>query len=235
MGGLGLINRRRAIASSPTQAEVGLTSYVADSCVMWLDGIENGDDSAKWKDLVGNNTFTNYGAERVENGWKFAGSDSTYMKCDDNKKVSWSPVNAGNGRTLEVVISFEGSTHTEYVFVQGSGGIAFGRVSSMYLVVDNGVGSRFSFVNPHGLEPITCHFSCVCASRLGWENGASLNLAANPDYLNAGWYIGKAPSATGRAFKGTIHALRIHNRELTEEELAHNRAIDSIRFGLDLA
>lgn len=54
----------------------------------------------------------------------------------------------------------------------------------------------------------------------------SKNLVADPTT----WLVGGRTTAPANTTKGTVKSVRLYNRLLTEEELAHNRAIDEARF-----
>lgn len=54
----------------------------------------------------------------------------------------------------------------------------------------------------------------------------SKNLVADPTT----WLVGGRTTVPANTTKGTVKSVRLYNRLLTEEELAHNRAIDEARF-----
>jgi hypothetical protein len=205
--------------------------YVSDALLMNLDGIDKGGVDGEWRDLVGNNHFhaktDTPMPTALDNGWEFNGID-TMMTCDDGNKVSWSPWVGEKTRTMEVVVEFTGSENKSCVFTMGGMGFAFGRITDKYIL--GGRERAAAMVNGNGLAPRKCVFTSV-GNGVAYENGVLLSSAFS-DYWLDGWTLGAADN--GRYFKGIIHAIRIHDRALTEEEILYNQRIDNKRFNLGL-
>ena len=205
--------------------------YVSDALLMHLDGINKGNVEGEWQDLVGNNHFHAKADTpmpiSLDNGWEFNGVD-TMMTCDKSSKVSWSPTFADGTRTMEIVVEFTGTEDKSCCFTMGSAGFAFGRTSNKYIL--GATGAKAAMVNGNGLAPRKCVFTYV-GNGVAYENGVLLS-SASSDYWNADWTLGAA--SNGRYFKGKIHAIRIHNRILSQEEILYNQRIDNKRFNLGL-
>lgn len=224
MGGIGLLSRRRAIGSSPTISDIGLHSYVQDSVLMWLDGIEKGDDENAWNAIRTGQAYINSGAIRLDNGYLFNGGSYMYMEN--------APSYPNKGRTLEIVVEFTGNNATEVLYMAG-GGLAFGRTNTELIVAGYSNNSQPSFPDPlKGYAAGKMTFSC--ANNNAVINGVDVaSKGTNAFSGNTSTsYLGKR--ATGSAFKGIIHAIRIHDRVLSAEEMRINQSVDNIRFNLGL-
>lgn len=223
MGGLGLIGRRRAIQSSPTRDQITLDSYVHDAVVMWLDGKEQGDDPNTWIDLAGNNDFTSVGAISLDNGYEFNGS--AYMKKENATTFS-------TDGTIEVVTTLYGNTGTELLYMANNG-FAFGRTNKELIVAGGGGNARPSFADPYSaLRAGNLYFAA--SGKNAVINGEAVISSTNNIFSNQSTtsYLGKR--GNGSFFKGIIHAIRIHNRVLTTEEMMYNQTIDEKRFKLGI-
>lgn len=239
MSGLGLMNRRRAIQSSPIKQELSAASYIQDAALILLDGIEKGNTEGQWTSLVnGNHSFVNYGAIAEDDGWRFNGS-SSYMSNATLPSYSWD----SNGyRTLEVVAEFERDNITEIVLMGKQFGICFGRYSTEKCIVlsdatilvpsisdDMKAGIRAIGIVMDGRETTSIQFTN------GVRNGIPIKDSEILNKQGFGSTTGEVllgKRKTGNAFKGKIYAIRLHNRALTNEELLQNYEIDKIRFGL---
>lgn len=228
MAGLGLMNRRRAIASSPVLSELNRYSYIRDSLLFELDGIDKG-DSGDWMDLKGGITFINYGAEELLNGFSFNGA-SSYLMAQDADGWVYSP-----NRTMEIVFRCESEPEatsvlfTSDIATLGTFGFAI-FPSSKIVAIATGIGGSnyptYSYKNMLGNN----YFAI--SKGLAILNSTQLSASTNSFIASANdnIYIGRRSS--GNYFKGTIHAIRIHDRALTSEELEFNRQIDIKRFKL---
>ena len=228
MGGLGLLNRRRAIQSAPVENEDYWDYYVQDSLLLCIDGLRPGDTSQGWQELITGNYFANNGAVYQDNGWVFDGKAS-YMDADE--KIT----NYGfytRERTLEVVLEFSAKNITSPVLIGKTNGISFG-ISRDNYVIGN---SEFPYVRMSPTSELKCSTAIVVNSLTivrAMENGVSLNRLSS----NGAWSAAKAirlgaSSTLSSYLQGKIYAIRIHNRLLTEEEILNNQQIDKIRFGL---
>ena len=236
MAGLGLMNRRRAIASSSVLPEIDRFSYVRDSIVFELDGIDKGSEY-DWEDLMGDTRFINHGAEELENGFRFDSSTSYLVSSEPF--VSW---RYAKDRTMEIVFSCENelsqtsilfATNGKYVEgFYGTFGYGIFPASKIMAVVMDNTGEN------NGV-PTFAYTSILGSNYFATSNGmAVLNgsqLKSQSPNAVAGAnlndiYIGRRSS--GNYFKGIIHAIRIHARALSIEELEHNRQIDIKRFKL---
>lgn len=224
MAGLGLMNRRRAIQSSPTVSEIDTSGYVQDSILMWLDGIEKGGEAGVWKDKKGVNDFVSVGAIELENGWEFDGVG--YMEC-----VGGTSYKVSNNRTIELVVEFFGSTATECVLATASGGWAFARNATRYIM---GMGSDYTaFVNSLALNPgIVVFTKSMGANYLNGEV-VSASSTAKVTGATSTLYLGNKADMS-LPFKGIIHSIRLHDRTLTTEEVLRNQQLDNIRFKLGI-
>ena len=207
-----------------------LTDYIQDSLVFWLDGKEKGNVAGTWKDLIGSNDYVSAGdVEILNDGVYFKGSGASYMSCSTG--TSWATKNPSNvRRTIEMCCRFDGGqNNTEVVFIQSDSGFAFGRTNNLYILSSSNYNA---YTNSNGYAPLALSLSQTS------ENGCFLNGRQCPLASNNYFDGGQSPFLLGRRhgsanyFKGTIHAIRIHNRPLTTFEMSHNQWVDNVRFNL---
>ena len=197
---------------------------------MWLDGIDKGNVEGEWQDLVSGNTFGNHGAIAETDGWRFDGA-SSYM--DSTTLTNYGP--DSKNRTFEIVAEFERGNITEVVYMGNYSGYAFGRyvggkrmifstdLDFPTLADDMTSGVRIVSVSSSDIQ--------IVASKINGNNGQVSQIeqfTGKNDFI----YLGKRASCNH--FKGKIHAIRIHDRILTEEEILQNQRLDNERFGLGL-
>lgn len=238
MAGLGLMNRRRGLQASPTIADVGVNSYIQDSALVILDGIDKGGKDGRWINLVADTEFfETKGAVSVDKGWQFNGS--SYMESSNFPYHSWKNATP---RTFEIVATFERKNETELLLMGKEGAMAFGSLASqgafiisaanvnMPMVKNEIEIGKNAFAIVGNATSSTANISLVL---FNGENVSASSILSTQNNWSAQQhiaYLGKRSS--GNFFKGTIHAIRIHNRGLSLEELRFNYEIDKKRFGL---
>ena len=227
MAGLNLLMRRRALQANPSAGEPELSSYISDSVLLWLDGLTPGDTSIGWQDIVSGYYFNNFGAEHTISGWEFNGA--SYMDADD-RIINYGF--AGVNRTLEVVVRFKSKAGSAPVMIGRTSGISFGLSSGTYALGNTSI--QVPRVTPTEDLNVAVGFSVSNRSmQIAIENGVTLSLAGSQGAWSAATYLrlGATPSKS-IYLEGTIHAIRIHNRLLTQEELLYNQNLDKMRFAL---
>jgi hypothetical protein len=204
--------------------------YVSDALLMHLDGINKGNVEGEWQDLVSGNTFLNSGAVAESNAWVFDGS-SAFMYSEDIQ--NYPPQN----RTIEIVAQFERANTTEVLYAGKHKGAAVGRYANTSEIIL----AMSSILVDSVKDAMTMGNRCVGASFTNNDIAASLingirGSVGIKQYfggdVNNRIYLGKR--STGNHFKGKIHAIRIHDRILSEEEILYNQRIDNKRFNLGL-
>lgn len=227
MAGIGLMNRRRAIQSAPVENEDYWDYYIQDSLLLCVDGLKPGDKSIGWQEIVSGHYFYNYGATYQDNGWKFDGK--SYMDAD--KQIT----NYGfaeRTRTLEVVVEFSAKDINSPVLIGQASGISFG-ISEIDYAIGNG-NVKLSRLIPTPSLKCTVAFAVNNKTIVrAIENMENIGLTSTLGVWGAASAIRLGATSNLDYFlTGKIHAIRIHNRMLTEEEIHNNQHIDAIRFGL---
>lgn len=204
--------------------------YVSDALLLHLDGINKGNVEGEWQDLVSGNTFVNHGAIAETDGWRFDGA-SSYM--DSATLTNYGP--AFKNRTFEIVVEFERENITEVVYMGKGSGYAFGRYEGGKCIIISAIGGFPSFA-----DDMTSGVRIFSASLSGTQlvaseiNGNDGQVRGEEIFSGGGSFIYLGKRASGNQFKGKIHAIRLHDRVLTEEEILYNQRIDNKRFNLGL-
>lgn len=226
---------------SPHSPDV--TDYVGwgttDMVAMW-DGIRNvgatsPHDSAAstWVDLCGTGVdFALTGVSWYYDSAQFAGTSSSYGTATDSSGTI--PVSA---MTYEVVIKWEDTSGgSKVVFNLGKSCYAeFGKYNSI-LIYSTYFGP---FIG-----------RCTTAFTTGSYYGVNLSSTFTSDGLviidgqsitkttadrwnrKSEFFIGNSGLNATAPFKGKIYALRVYSRQLTQQEMLDNYAVDKARFGL---
>ena len=227
-----LLQRRREMMARGTEPR-----YITDGLILWLDGIEKGASDGSWVDKIGGHIFTNQGGVTpLDNGFSFDGSNDVMLN------TSFNVVTSPDQHAIEVVIS------DAYVASTSDGRTLF----ASYAATSSYRIKRFNLsfygsevICPAALEgflgiPVTTPSDIrsivFCPDGKHYINGDEMVTTAPATYwssnsmqnrIGSGWY-----NRARHFYKGNIHAVRIYNRSLTAEEVAHNYAIDLRRFNL---
>lgn len=197
--------------------------YIQDGLVFQLDGINKGNDSTKWIDLIGGNYFT-------LNDHSILHDDCIEMDGAGyiNSNFSHLGVLATNG-TIEVCFNnyknngvlFIQTKSTELGLLIWSSGFAYKPV---------GINKNEYKINPLGI------FSASMSESLAVVNGNIITNRANNNWNqnSSRSTIGGRNIGTAYYYKGKIYAIRIYNRKLTEDEMRYNQKLDNKRFKLGL-
>jgi hypothetical protein len=250
---------QRAHAAVPPALDPLFDDYVTDGLILQLDGIRNiGADkphswtSPQWHDLVGGSNVASFQHDEsdastwLDDGYWFGGRSfaqfvnalsgltntvTVQVVCDTTtnaltklktsvpgRDINW-PNLIGTGDNDQLNIYFDmNANHDALTFKNANGGnvaIPRGTWEGHYATaIRNGTKNY-----------ITQGTSLTGA---GQANAASGNIAANT--LRIGSAGGSLGTRNQRWFLGTIKAVRVYNRVLSDAELAQNRAIDEARF-----
>ena len=223
------------------QAGGGLPDYIQDGLVLWLDGIEKGNNAGTWTDLASGNIFTyndvNHCIE-LKNGVQFDGQG--WASCP-NDNISYNY----RDHTIEVVcrsIAYGSIINELPIFTTGRSG----QICAMFSIEDsfkkayyasNTWTSTYNLGTVH-IEPIDLKSAQMNYSRALLNGhrttemiGASvISQTIKPDAYIARYFGG---SWDGK-YNGIIHSLRVYNRTLSFEEMEYNSDIDNRRFNFGL-
>lgn len=218
------INRRRYMGGgggSPYD-ELG---YIKDGKTFHLDGISIGNIADAWTDLVDGVSFPIVnGVTHVNDHFNFASGHGVMSSSN------YTELNFPQTGTIEAVFKF---THTT-----GQGIIYTGRGGTMSLIYYG--QNLYSAIKAGNLPvyPARSYSGVILqvssSSTAGYFNGVLQTAGSSGAMNRSGTYcvIGNGHQSTNYPLVGDIYSIRYYNRVLTPEEVAHNYAIDKIRFGL---
>lgn len=212
---------------------INADSYVQNGLVFQLDGIDWGNVAGHW-------------IER-KNGYDWYEHNNTNLHTEDDCMVL-----TGNNYyiTNDALPSFPISTHSIEMCVMfknngwvgitnfGSGNVSFWGNSNSILMWAR--GSSISGIPQSSLYNLpvstnTRKVSVHAQSGIFWVDNIGITPTGTGTRGDAGRAVigtlGYTESSYG--FKGSIYAIRIYNRQLSEEEIAHNYEIDKIRFNIE--
>lgn len=202
-------------------------NYVRDGLVLWLDGINKGENSGAWTDLIGGLVFQADGAVSVEKGWE-TGSGK--------KLIYASALGFGYSTcTIEVVITRQGPMVTQIDAFSSLGSnditLSFDGLY-IYMAHQNAMGTRINCTAPSASASGKYCMSVIKGRAI--VNGTSYNVQSSASVGNAN-YTAVGSRGNGNYYMtGIVHSVRIYNRQLTESEMKYNQAIDNVRFALGL-
>lgn len=194
-------------------------SYITDGLVFHLDGIEKGNTTGTWTDLVAGIVFTNTNVVSIDKGWQFDGTAYFYStqvfagSANHTVEVCFKPTGTSNYGL------FACGTQTQYncCFYRNNNSITFLQRSNIYNIP----------VSAGNVYSISLNLSN------GLCNGVVKTKGSSTDYWgNSNFYVGKR--SAGNYFVGEIYSIRIYNRRLTSEEQLNNFKVDNIRFELGI-
>ena len=217
-----LLERRREMMQISEIPGGRLSDYVQSGLVLHMDGKSGKSGNTSWNSVVGNVTFTNYGAT--------FNNDHIYFDGDDYlTNTSFSPPASGTG-TIEIVYENETFGTASVMLFAGKtrSGLCFYVASSKNIIYSIGATKRTKLV------ATVAKSSTSISNARRYENGVSMSTngsdyCAGQDSTN---HIGRR--STGNYFVGKIYSIRIYNRQLTQAEALQNLAVDNIRFNLGL-
>ena len=236
----GFINSR-AILPPPTARD-----YVQDGLIAMWDGIENAGwgvhdpNATVWKDLTGNHVLSyEFTPSFTDNAFELPGINKV-AHCESNL---WRDAVNSNQCTVEICFkgySFGGNnsiialsvgiaSNTERAWWQW-GNVAFG-----YRLSSASTWSKDTLLPRGETDDVSLSFPLADM----YMNGTRV-VTGSPGTLNIQsktLVIGRIGSYTSRingfvTMRADIHSIRIYNKVLTAEEIAHNYKIDKERFNL---
>ncbi|MBO4709075.1 MAG: hypothetical protein J5727_04780, partial [Kiritimatiellae bacterium] len=226
------------IASLTTVAS-SASKYVQDGLVACWDGIENAGagihdpDATTWKDLVGGYEFTLTGVTVDADRMTFAGTASSYGTLDNAGTTN--TFGAAKNGTMEIVYASSTGTGNQVLLQSTSGiGLAFGFYQGK--IISSTVKSpTFPFALDTTTNSVSIRYSSskpvspIYTNSLSLASSGSDDAWGSPDGSKT--FIGvRASKANGYHFSGSIYCVRLYSRQLTDEEIAANYAIDKFRF-----
>lgn len=219
--GVGNIVRQLTI----NQAAGVSLEYVQDGLLYWWDGIDKG-GTTEWVDKINGHAFTNNGA--VFNSDHVYLNGNAFLVC--STIPSFPSTRYG---TIEVVYENEGGYGV--IIMPPSATVTDGQVGFGIIPGYGLMWSVFANRPKYSDAPIKGSVSISLARALG--NGVSLTRNGSSYLSNGGSkpaYIGKRDYGAINRFTGKIYCIRIYSRQLTQDEVFNNLALDNTRFNLGL-
>lgn len=201
-------------------------SYIQNGLLFQLDGINKGEDSTAWSDLVGDISFPyNEHVTILENGIYFDGTVGTVM--DSGRAASGRTFVADNC-TIEACFSTPSNKSCLLFIVPSVNGVQFGFTSAnVYFQKRERPYNSNSIIEGNktvSLSPI-----------IGVENNKVLTEGEGTGWGGAGNIaVGGRAGGGIYPFTGVIYSVRVYNRSLTQQEVFHNQQIDNQRFNLGI-
>jgi hypothetical protein len=219
---------RYAFGNSRTRTLPSAVDYVKDGLAARWDAIDNAGielfnpKTRKWKDLSGQAYDFDVPATLSWSG------DALVFPAQGDKNVNYLRTNHSFSqyKTIEFVAKFN-DNNSSIIRVYDSNTILCHWGFSFFW---NG-----TVLWSPGAATGVRHYAALCIDDNGWRayrdgaksSGAKVLSPVGESSFTVGWY-----GATTYALNGEVCTIRFYNRALTEDEIAHNRAIDRIRFNL---
>ncbi len=225
------------LVATPVHAET-TASYVHDGLLACWDGIENAGSgrhnayaATNWTDVVDGRPFTLFNATVNADRVTFMNALTSYGTLSDaDTAVTFGY--ATNG-TLEVVYASATGTGSQ-VMLQSStaSGVALGIYNGSSLVACNVNRPIFTFTSGTTTNAVSVRYF-RSKSDSAFVNGESCQASTSQSYWGSPdktTTIGVRTSKANNPFNGSIYAIRVYDRQLTDEEIAANHAVDVRRF-----
>ena len=214
-----------------------LPEYISDGLVLWLDGKVKGNTTDAWTDLVNGVVFTKKGS-----GVTFNSDNVQFGGSSNNCLYNTSTTDFGTSTSCTIEVCYRdiptsGTKAAFYSYGTGGTALCFQFTGGNRVVINAGNASARPYNGAWTAE--TTGTYSISAAR-AYQNGVSKGFTGDKTYISrtaAASIIGasgRGASTYYDALGGKMHSLRIYNRQLTEEEVLHNQAIDNTRFNLGL-
>lgn len=200
-------------------------SYVTDGLIFNLDGIDKGQNTGSWTDLVGGIVFTNTNCVFQEKYVEFPSGSFAYLTAANANFAQ-----AVSNGTIEICYEGDISGANRFIFYPNKdNNIMLSYATSLNAFV---IGSK---------NPTTIYTPSVTSgvSRLSLNVSSAIQnlqslVKAGTGYfseVDTNLYVGRRGGSTAsNAFVGKIYAIRIYNRQLSDYEMRNNQIYDEIRF-----
>ena len=247
-------NWRIASRLTKIRDDYDVDDYVQDGLYLHLDGIRNAGKTADhdgtaeaWTNLVSGGASLDAVFDYANNasagdGWTANGYEFVYG--GKFARLSANP-NFGNSVTIQTVGRFNGGT-SSYPSLFGStndfcnvytftaGGEAYFKVFNTtrtdVLPAKSWEGKYITAIWHKGKYAA---FQYAAPERSAWNgtwNKNTTEFKSAPFYVGGIFKEGDSSYTNDRRYTGTIHAIRVYKRVLTDEELQQNREVDEARF-----
>lgn len=214
-----------------------LPEYISDGLVLWLDGKVKGSTTDAWTDLVNGVVFT-----KKAGGVTFNSDNVQFGNNANNALHNTSSYVFTNSSTGTIEVCYRDvptSTSEVHTIFYSYGNVGYSICFQFYkgkIIWSVGNGSQKYFGKWTAGSTGTYSISNARA----YQNGTNVGFMTTKDYISRSAVAaivggsGRGASTYYDCLNGKIHSIRVYNRQLTEEEVLHNQAIDNTRFNLGL-
>lgn len=195
------------------------TNYISDGLIFRLDGIDKGNDSENWTDLINGLKFPYTNCSAGNNHVEFTGVGSTQATSSINMDQ--------NVCTVEVACDKPG-TNTTVLYPSARGYImAAFTESTIKLCYGSNSAPRYNVNFANKL------FSAN--ADIGMADTALADVVSNDSWgAQIDGKIKIGGRNTNYFYTGKIYAIRVYNRKLSELEMRQNQRLDNERFELGI-
>lgn len=210
--------RRRMMGGGPKE-----DGYVSSGLVFHLDGADA--TTNKWVDRINGIEFTMNNVTLDDaGGVVFTGEDS-YGNYPNNLNFPLST------HTIEVVAKRASKDMACVFMINAADNVAFGFSSGIdYIVTKSGNSNP---TTTWGVIDNDIHVYSVKQGNAFDNGNVMCSRSTDTWYLRTGGTFVGSRSADNAAFKGTVYQIRIYNRQLSDEEILHNQAVDMAKYGIN--
>lgn len=211
--------------------------YITDGLVFFLDG-KHGASANQWKDLIGGKTFALTNCSLGSNGVVFNGSTS-YGEYNGAVTSDW------ENETIEVVVTVANPAQSQnrgvlyQPLIDGHIGISMhfgyhGNGQPRFALCTDGVNRDTAWAAlTQAANKVGGNADRVILNGTAVTNTDNTNYAANTTGIAVIGCRKTTSSPDGQHFfEGTIHAIRIYSRKLSQAEILANQSVDAEYYGV---
>lgn len=213
-----------------------------DALIAHWDSYARGGDDAQWPDLVNGRAFAITNPKWQDYALEFNGTAATYGVLPEADTQAIQSALTNDAQTLECVLMARNNS-TIFFKAPTAMGSAVSFFDS-YLVPWSGSTKRdcYGFGESYGKRvSISVSFTAGTYNAAStflpngaWLNGEPMKVTPNYDACfndETCIQLGRRTVGSANGANGSLQAIRIYNRALTDRERAHNAMVDALRFG----
>lgn len=238
-------NVRRKLLCQYCSKELG--DYITDGLILNLDGTDKqASGNYVWVDKAQGITFTKVGnVIDLDNGFSFITNNKGYLS--GSRELTDQLDNLKN-YTVEVVakITLDDNVWGPIVSFCAWNSVGWGIQVSNSTSFPSKPNLKFSIREssnqiPSYKAPYNQLFTCsmlylqdiyINGSKVTTKHLQDASAYSNDLGFNIGARITRNNPSASRYFQGNIHAIRVYNRQLTQDEILHNQSIDIVKYNI---
>lgn len=215
------------------------SGYITKGLVLWFDGLNRGGTPGQWVDRVGGNVCTLYGNvtelsdcvtfNPASENEQYGILSSTVLVDKDVGTVEF-VLRLDNLSTIGRPVLTMYSGYMGGSFASKSGTSPYGPAMRWYCY-----GSSMYYYTFDGIDIESNNLIYTASAH---SDFALCNGSSGTKSTVSGWparsYPRIASRGEGNPFVGSIYAIRLYNRHLTQAEMLHNQRLDNKRYNLGL-